>query len=103
MLLAGRVAIVTGASQGIGRACAIRLAKEGAKIAVCDVNADGGAEVVKSIAAGGGEAVSVRCDVSKAEDVAGALAATLKAYGRIDVLVNNAGVLDDAPFLDLSV
>jgi glucose 1-dehydrogenase len=103
MLLAGKVAIVTGASQGIGRACAVRLAKEGAKLAVCDVNADGAAEVAKTIAADGGQAAVVRCDVAKAEDVASTLAATLKAYGRVDVLVNNAGVLDDAPFLDLSV
>jgi glucose 1-dehydrogenase len=103
MLLDGRVAIVTGAAQGIGRACAVRLAKEGAKVAVCDVNADGAGEVAKAIMTDGGQAIPVRCDVSKAEDVAATLAATLKAYGRVDVLVNNAGILDDAPFLDLSV
>jgi glucose 1-dehydrogenase len=103
MLLAGRVAIVTGAAQGIGRACAVRLAKEGAKVAACDVNANGAAEVAKAIAAAGGEAVPIPCDVARTEDVANALAATLSAWGRVDVLVNNAGILDDAPFLDLPV
>jgi NAD(P)-dependent dehydrogenase (short-subunit alcohol dehydrogenase family) len=103
VLLASRVAIVTGAAQGIGRACAVRLAKEGAKVAACDVNASGAAEVAKAITAEGGQAVPVRCDVSKAQDVAGALAATLGTYGRVDVLVNNAGILDDAPFLELPV
>jgi NAD(P)-dependent dehydrogenase (short-subunit alcohol dehydrogenase family) len=103
MLLAGRVAIVTGAAQGIGRACAVRLAKEGAKVAVCDVNANGATEVGKAIVAAGGQAVPIRCDVSEADDVSNALAAALSAYGRVDVLVNNAGVLDDAPFLDLTV
>jgi NAD(P)-dependent dehydrogenase (short-subunit alcohol dehydrogenase family) len=103
MLLAGRVAIVTGAAQGIGRACAVRLAREGAKVAVCDVNAEAGAEVAQAIEADGGSALLARCDVSKPADVAAALAATLKAHGRVDVLVNNAGVLDDAPFLELEV
>lgn len=103
MLLAGKVAIVTGAAQGIGQACALRLAGEGAKVAVCDVNGAGAAEVVDAIAIEGGHAESVRCDVSKPEDVAAALDSTLRAYGRVDVLVNNAGILDDAPFLDLGL
>ena len=103
MLLAGKVALVTGAAQGIGQACAVRLAKEGAKIVLCDVNEKAGQQVAKGIEAKGGKAVYVRCDVSKAGDVESALAAALKAFRRIDVLVNNAGVVDDAPFLDLPI
>jgi NAD(P)-dependent dehydrogenase (short-subunit alcohol dehydrogenase family) len=103
MLLAGKVAIVTGAAQGIGQACAPPRAKEGAKVALCDVNAAAGERAAQAIQASGAAVVAVAGDVAKPADVAGIVAATLQAFGRIDVLVNNAGVVDDAPFLDLAI
>jgi NAD(P)-dependent dehydrogenase (short-subunit alcohol dehydrogenase family) len=103
MLLAGKVAIVTGAAQGIGRACAERLAKEGAKVLLTDINADNGQRVAHAITAAGGTAQFAPCDVAKEADVKAAIAGALKAHGRVDVVVNNAGILDDAPFLDLPV
>ena len=102
MLLDGKIAIVTGASQGIGRACAERLAREGARLVLCDVDIAQGQSVAADISKTGTKAIFVPCDVSKVADVAKAVTAALDAYGRIDVLVNNAGVLDDAQFLDLA-
>ncbi len=101
MLLDGKTAIVTGASQGIGRACAERLAQEGAKVVIADVNEEQGQEVANAITASGGEAFFHDCDVSERLDVHNLIAAALARYARIDVLVNNAAVLDDQPFLEL--
>ena len=101
MLLDGKIAIVTGASQGIGQACAERLARDGAKVVVSDVNDEMGAKVVAGIKAAGGEAIYHRCDVSQKLDVHNLVAQTLEHFQAIDVLVNNAGIVDDKPFLDL--
>ena len=101
MLLAGKVAIVTGAAQGIGQACAERLAKEGAKVVVADINDELGTKVADGINSSGGEAFFHQCDVAERLDVHNLVAAALARYERVDVLVNNAAVLDDKPFLEL--
>jgi 3-oxoacyl-[acyl-carrier protein] reductase len=91
----GKVAIVTGAAQGIGAAVAARLASEGAAVAVADLTAERGAETVESIVKDGGRAVAYGADVSKTEDVQTLVAAVVAEFGRVDILVNNAGITRD--------
>jgi len=93
--LSGQVAIVTGASQGIGRAIAETLAANGAAVALVARNAGRIAEVAAAIRAAGGTAEEFSCDVSKAENVAAAVDAIVAKLGRVDILVNNAGVTRD--------
>ena len=88
----GKVALVTGAARGIGADTARLLASEGAPVAVTDVNEIEGRAVTDEITSDGGRAKFVRLDVSNADDWARAVAATIDAYGRLDVLVNNAGI-----------
>jgi NAD(P)-dependent dehydrogenase (short-subunit alcohol dehydrogenase family) len=88
----GKVAVVTGAASGIGRATAIAFAREGAKVVVADVGVEGGQETVCQIQREGGEAIFVRTDVSKAEEVEAMVATTIAEYGRLDVAFNNAGI-----------
>lgn len=103
MSLKDRVAVVTGAAQGIGRACAERLSRDGAKVVVSDMNAKGAEAVAAAIAKAGGTATAIACDVAKKAEVDALVAGAVKAYGAIDVLINNAGIIDSADFLDLSV
>jgi len=91
--LDGKAAIVTGAASGFGRATAILFAQEGATVAVVDLNAKGGASVEDEIKGDGGKAIYIEADVSKPTDVKTMIKSTADAYGRIDVLFNNAGIL----------
>jgi len=90
--LAGRVAIVTGGANGIGRASAERFAAEGASVVIADVAEEQGRAVEAAIRAGGGRATFVRTDVADPASVAGLIDAAVAGYGRLDVLFNNAGV-----------
>src|SRR6266851_1127957 len=90
--LEGKVALVTGAGSGIGRATALALAEEGAKVVVSARSVDGGQETVAGIKRSGGEAMFVRADVSIASDVAALVQTTVDTYGRLDCAHNNAGV-----------
>ena len=93
--LSGKVVLITGAGSGLGRESAIELAREGSRIAVVDVNAEGSAETVASIVAAGGEAYAVHGDVAESASVQKAVAEVLAHFGTIDILVNNAGVVGE--------
>jgi len=101
--LDGKVAIVSGASFGIGKTSAILLAKEGAKVTIACRTVETGEETANMIVKSGGEAIFVKTDVLKPSDVAGMIKSTVETYGRLDILFNNAGVQGDLSLLaDLS-
>ena len=89
--LEGRVAVITGAAAGLGKAAALRLAAEGCKVEILDLK--DGAEAVAEILATGGDAHSLICDCTEEEQIAAAVAAIEARHGRVDILVNNAGIL----------
>src|SRR5919197_4094586 len=89
---AGKVAFVTGAASGIGRAAALAFAREGASVVVADVSEQDNQETARMIEAAGGQALAIRCDVTRAEDVKAALETTIETFGRLDAAFNNAGV-----------
>ncbi len=91
----GRVALVTGASQGIGRACALVLAKSGAKVALCARNQEKLDQLANEIHNGGGEAAAFKLDVSSEDDIKGVVKAVVAKFGKLDILVNNAGITRD--------
>ncbi|HEY5349402.1 MAG TPA: glucose 1-dehydrogenase [Candidatus Lustribacter sp.] len=101
-----RVAIVTGAARGIGRAFALRFARDGYRIAIADVNVRQAEEVCGEIAAAGGSAIAVQTDVGEEASCRACVSRTLAAYGRIDVLINNAAMFADLtrrPFWEVDV
>jgi 3-oxoacyl-[acyl-carrier protein] reductase len=103
-LLAGQVAIVTGGSRGIGKAIALELAKFGAKVVVNYASSSGAAdELVAKIVGGGGEAIAVGADVSKADQVDQLVKTVMDKWGRVDVLVNNAGITRDTLLLRMKL
>lgn len=88
--LANKSAMVTGGASGIGRACAIRMACDGARVMIADINHEGACTVVAEIAAAGGAAEAVHCDITQEESIKAAVSATVEAFGKIDILHNNA-------------
>lgn len=92
MKLENRVAVITGSGSGIGRACAIEFAKEGAKVIVADINPEGAQETVRQIVSFNGAAMAVKTDVSQPESVIHLVELTIKSYYKIDTLVNDAAI-----------
>src|SRR6185437_5267548 len=93
--LAGRIALVTGASQGIGRACALELAKAGATVALAARNESKLAEVAAEIAVAGGQAAAFALDVANEDSIKNGAKAVTDRFGKIEILVNNAGITRD--------
>ena len=93
--LAGRIALVTGASQGIGRACALELARSGATVAVAARNEAKLAEVVAEIETAGGLGAAFALDLASEDSIKGCAKAVLERFGKVEILVNNAGIIRD--------
>ena len=101
-LLKGKVAIVTGAGRGIGRGIAIGLAQQGADIVVADVNPDSARETVAAIEQAGSRAIAVQVDVASEAQIADMVNQCIRTFGKVDVLVNNAGIVSTGPLTGIS-
>lgn len=102
-LLENKVVLITGASSGVGREAALLFSAEGAKLIICDINSSGGQETLEMVSMAGGEAMFVKADVSRAEDVESLIRAGVSKYNRLDCAFNNAGIDGDlAPFLEVT-
>jgi len=97
MRLQNKIAVITGAGSGIGRAVALTFAKEGAKVVVADWAEKGGQETVEMVKRADGEAVFIKTDVSQASDIEKMVETCLENFGRVDILINNAGILKMGP------
>ncbi len=100
--LKNKVALITGARRGMGKSHAIALAKQGAKVAVTDINQDDCQKVVDEIKSSGGKAIAFKLDVSDKSEVDSVVAEIVKKFGQLDILINNAGIAQFKPFLELS-
>src|SRR5688572_22525054 len=100
MEIQDKVAVITGGGSGIGRATCIALANAGAKVIAADIDEVGGTETADQIARPGGMAIFRRCDVTRTEDLANALASAVEHWGRLDIVYNNAGIGERAPLFE---
>jgi D-sorbitol dehydrogenase (acceptor) len=102
MRLEGKTAIVTGGAQGIGRACAMRFAGEGAKVVIGDLQGDGAQSVAREITDAGGQAVGMALDVRDQQQAQAIVDRAVAEFGSVDILMNNAGVIRITPFLEIT-
>ncbi len=100
--LKGKVAIITGSRRGMGRTHALMLAQAGSKVIVSDISQEDCQKVVKEIEKAGGEALAIKCDVTKKEEIDEMVKKTVEKFGKLDILVNNAGIVQFKTFLEMT-